>query len=105
MVRYPVVTKQGKQFAARVAASLLKAVGLSELITHSEQEYEELIFELAMQPQKLQEIRDKLNRKKLTEPLFDTARYTHNFEQGLQKAYDLYFSGNLSKDIVVAEGA
>jgi predicted O-linked N-acetylglucosamine transferase (SPINDLY family) len=99
----PVVTKQGKQLAARVAASLLNSVGLNELITHSEEEYEELIFELAMQPPKLREIRDKLNRNRLTEPLFDTERYTQNFEQGLQKAYDLYFCGKLPEDIVVSE--
>ena len=101
----PVVTKLGKQFAARVAASLLNAVGLSELITHSGQEYENLILELATQPQKLLKIKEKLERNRLTEPLFDTLRYTRNFEQGLHQAYNLYFSGKSPEDIVVAEDA
>ena len=47
----PVVTKKGEQFAARVSASLLTAIGLPELITKSEADYENLIIELANQPQ------------------------------------------------------
>jgi protein O-GlcNAc transferase len=95
----PVVTKQGRQFAARVAASLLSSVGLSELITHSEEEYEELIQDLASRPSRLAEIREKLSRNRLTEPLFDTARFTRNYENVLQKAYDRYVAGAPPADI------
>ena len=49
----PVVTKVGLGFAARVAGSLLNAVGLPELITETEQDYEALILELATNPTKL----------------------------------------------------
>ena len=48
------------RFAARMAGSLLNAVGLPELITETEQDYEALIFELATNPTKLAEIKDKL---------------------------------------------
>ena len=51
----PVVTKVGLGFAARVAGSLLNAVGLPELITETEQDYEALILELATNPTKLAE--------------------------------------------------
>ncbi len=101
----PVVTRQGKQFSARVAASLLASIGLRELITNSEEEYEKLILDLAMRPQKLSEIKEKLAKNRLTEPLFDTLRYTQNFEKGLQKAYDLFFANEQPADIWVTDDA
>jgi protein O-GlcNAc transferase len=99
----PVVTKLGKQFAARVAASLLTAVGLPELITETEEEYEQLILELAMHPAKLRGIKTKLAESRLKAPLFDTIRYTRNFERGLTQAYNLYLNGKEPEDIWVTE--
>ena len=97
----PVVTKQGNQFAARVAASLLTAVGLPELITQNETDYEALILDLATSPHKLQAIREKLSINRLTQPLFDTKRYTRNFEAGLTAAFDLYYADQDPQDIWV----
>lgn len=99
----PVVTKIGKQFSARVAASLLHAVGLPELVTRSEEEYENLIFDLAASPERLSSIKSKLLKNKLTEPLFDTQRYTRNFEKGLIQAYDLHRNGIPPRDIYVLD--
>ncbi|MEH6828535.1 tetratricopeptide repeat protein [Parasphingorhabdus sp.] len=99
----PVVTKQGQQFAARVAASLLNAVGLAELITTTEPDYEALILELATNRDRLKQITDRLASNRLTEPLFDTKRYTRNFERGLQQAYDLYFDDKEPHDFAVSE--
>ena len=98
----PMVTKQGEQFAARVAASLLNAVGLSELVTMTEADYEALILDLATDPNKLKTIKDRLASNHLTEPLFDTKGYTRNFETGLHKAYDLYFEGKEPQDVWVS---
>ena len=99
----PIVTKQGKQFSARVASSLLTACGLPELITKNEKEYEELIYELATNPKKLKTISLKLSENKKSKPLFNTKQYTNNFENGSQKTYDLYFNGEHPKDIFVSE--
>lgn len=99
----PVVTKQGEQFAARVAASLLNAVGLPELITATEQHYEDLILDLASDRARLQRIHEKLVSNRRTQPLFDTRRYTRNFEAGLQSAYDRHFRGQEPADIRVDE--
>ena len=99
----PIVTKQGKQFTARVTSSLLTACGLPELITKNEKEYEELIYELATNPKKLKTISLKLSENKKNKPLFNTKQYTNNFENGLQKAYDLYFNGEHPKNIFVNE--
>ena len=98
----PIVTKQGRQFAARVAASLLRAVGLPELITESEEEYERLILELAHDRQRLGAIKETLKVNRHTEPLFDTQRYTHQLEEGLGQAYQQYFEGGNATDVIVA---
>lgn len=95
----PVVTKQGSQFAARVSASLLWAVGLPELIVNTEAEYEALILELARDGSKLNAIKVKLAKNRLREPLFDTKQYTRHFESGLRQAYNRYFDGEEPEDI------
>ena len=97
----PIVSMAGQQFAARVSASLLRAVGLPELITETEDEYEALIFELATNQEKLAGIKDKLMKKRLTSPLFDTEQYTRDFEQGLKLAYDRCFNSLEPSDIIV----
>jgi len=97
----PLVTKLGKGFAARVAGSLLNAVGLPELITESEQDYEALILKLATNPTKLAEIKEKLANNRLTQPLFNSDLYTRHLESGYLQAYESYFQGNLPQTIIV----
>jgi len=63
-----------------VAASLLKAIGLPELITTSLADYEELALKLAREPSFLAAIKAKLARNRDTHPLFDTARFTRHIE-------------------------
>jgi predicted O-linked N-acetylglucosamine transferase (SPINDLY family) len=99
----PVITKKGNQFAANVASSLLNAIDLPELITKNEQDYENLIFELATNPKKLEKIKNKLLNNKLNKPLFDTKKYTRNFENGLLQAFNLYSKGQQPQDIKVAD--
>jgi protein O-GlcNAc transferase len=100
-VGLPVITKVGQGFAARVAGSLLHAVGLSELATKTEEDYEALILEYATNPKKLAEIKEKLATNRLTQPLFNTELYTKHLENGYQQAYQNYFEGNLPKTIIV----
>ena len=86
----PVLTLMGKSFASRVAASLLNAVGLPELITNTQDEYEELAIGLAKSPQKLLDIKLKLANNRLTAPLFDTPLFTKNLESAYIKMYERY---------------
>jgi len=86
----PVLTLMGKSFASRVAASLLNAIGLPELITNTQEEYEALAIELAMNPQKLADIKLKLAHNRLTTPLFDTPLFTKNLESAYTKMYECY---------------
>jgi predicted O-linked N-acetylglucosamine transferase (SPINDLY family) len=86
----PVLTLMGQSFASRVAASLLNAIGLPELITNTQEEYEALAIELAMNPQKLRDIKLKLARNRLTTPLFDTPLFTKNLETTYIKMMERY---------------
>jgi predicted O-linked N-acetylglucosamine transferase (SPINDLY family) len=76
----PVLTVQGSCFAGRVAASLLSAHGVHELITHSLEDYEALALKLARDPAALTAIREKVARHRDTHALFDTVRFTRNLE-------------------------
>jgi predicted O-linked N-acetylglucosamine transferase (SPINDLY family) len=76
----PLVTLEGTSFAGRVGASLLSAIGLSELIAHSASEYEGIALRLARDSVALESVKEKLARNRVTHPLFDTARFTRNLE-------------------------
>lgn len=89
----PIVTKQGESFAARVAASLLTAIGLPELITRSATDYEALALALATDRNRLAALRSKLDAQRLTTPLFDSALFTRNIERGYVAAYQRYLAG------------
>ena len=91
----PVLTMMGESFASRVAASLLTAIGLPELITHTPEEYEALAIELAMDREKLQSIKEKLWANRLTTPLFDSKSFTQNLEEIYLRMYERYQSGLL----------
>ena len=96
----PVLTLIGRSFASRVAASLLNAVGLPELITNTQEEYESLAIELAMNPQKLTDIKLKLAKNRLTTPLFDTPLFTKNLEDAYIKMHERY-QADLEPDHIV----
>ena len=98
----PVVALLGQSFASRVAASLLNAIGLPELITNTQEEYEALAIELAMNPKKLAEIKLKLANNRLTTPLFDTPLFTKNIEAAYIKMYERYQAGLEPDHIVIA---
>lgn len=80
----PVLTCLGQTFAGRVAASVLTAVGLPELITVDLQAYEARALHLAHNPQELAQIKSRLQANRTTHPLFDAARFT----AGLEAAFD-----------------
>jgi len=75
----PIITLLGKSFSARIAASILSACDLNELITHSQLEYEELAYELATNDEKLSGIREKIRNKK-DSSYFDTNQFTKGLE-------------------------
>jgi predicted O-linked N-acetylglucosamine transferase (SPINDLY family) len=89
----PVLTKAGRQFAARVGASLVSAVGLPELVVTTEAEYEARALELATTPGLMAELRARLAANRLTHPLFDTVGYTRQLEAAYTAVYQRYAEG------------
>jgi predicted O-linked N-acetylglucosamine transferase (SPINDLY family) len=80
----PLVTCAGSGFAGRVAGSLLNAVGLTELITETREDYEALAVSLARDPDRLAQIRATLARNRSTHPLFDTDRLRRHIESAYE---------------------
>jgi predicted O-linked N-acetylglucosamine transferase (SPINDLY family) len=76
----PVLTRVGESFAGRMASSLLRAIDLPELVTTTDAAYEALAVDLATHPERLHELRQKLERSRLTTPLFDTTAITRHLE-------------------------
>lgn len=97
----PVLTCAGNSFASRMAASLLTAIDLPELLTNSPEAYEELAVALALDPQRLPAIRKKLADQRLTSRLFDTPGFTRNLEHGLAQMLERYHKGLAPDHIVV----
>ena len=89
----PVLTSTGETFASRVAASLLNAIDLPELITATEEEYESRAIELATHPQRLEEIKQKLEQHRFTTPLFDTKLFTRSIEAAYTQMHERFQSG------------
>jgi protein O-GlcNAc transferase len=92
-VGLPVLTRIGETFAARVAASLLNAIGLPELITETPDEYESAAIDLAMDAARLAAIKAKIAQNRLTTPLFDTQLFTQNIERAFEAMHKRYQSG------------
>ena len=76
----PVLTILGRTFAGRVAASQLSALGLPELIVHSDEEYTAKALELALHPEQLKELKERLENNRYQTPLFNTKQYIKDLE-------------------------
>jgi len=96
----PILTCRGSAFAGRVAASLLFAIGVPELVTESLQEYEILARKLACDPELLQSLRCKLQQNRLTHPLFDTERFRGNIEEAYTTMWKISQQGDAPKSLV-----
>ena len=97
----PVLTLMGESFASRVAGSLLNAIDLPELITHTKKEYEDKAIELANNKSLLNEIRNKLNKNRLIKPLFNTKLFTKNLEKAYLMIYEKYINNKKPENIEI----
>jgi predicted O-linked N-acetylglucosamine transferase (SPINDLY family) len=100
-VGLPVLTCLGKTFPGRVAASLLNAIGLNELITHSLEEYEALALELATNRKLLADIKSKLAANRDTCPLFDTDRFRRHMETAYVRMWERCQKGEAPESFAV----
>jgi predicted O-linked N-acetylglucosamine transferase (SPINDLY family) len=84
----PILTVMGDQWVGRMAASMLSAIGLPDLVTSSIADYEALARELATNPELMASLRARLARNRLTYPLFDTDRCRRHIEAAYQTMWE-----------------
>jgi protein O-GlcNAc transferase len=89
----PVLTRIGKTFAGRVAASVLGAIGLRELITETSADYERRAVALAADPARLAAMRGRLAQNRLAMPLFDTRLFTSHMEAAFVAMHRRHHAG------------
>ena len=100
----PLVTCPGDTFPARVAASLLGAIGLPELIAPSLGEYEALALEFAREPARLAAIKTKLAANRDTAPMFDTPRFARYLESAYATMWERQQRGEPPAGFAVKPG-
>ena len=98
----PVLTCEGNSFASRVAASLLRAVKLPELITTTQEQFESVAIKMAMHPEKFNKIKNKLINNLPTASLYDAPLYTRQLESAFLEMYERNQSG-LNPDHIYVE--
>jgi protein O-GlcNAc transferase len=98
----PVLTRPGEMFASRVAASLLTAVGLPDLITASEEEYERRAIALASDAPALAALRARLAANRRSTPLFDTDAHVRHLESAFETMWATHLRGERPQSFLVA---
>jgi protein O-GlcNAc transferase len=97
----PVLTCAGRSFGARVAASVVSAAGLSELVTSSLEEYEALAVALAREPGRLTALRTMLTSNREALPLFDTPRFCRHLEAAYRRMWLIHQQGRAPETFAV----
>jgi predicted O-linked N-acetylglucosamine transferase (SPINDLY family) len=92
-VGLPVLTLAGRTFASRVAGSLLRTVGLPELITTSLADYQATALRLARDADSLAHLRTRLEANRMSSPLFDAGQFARNLEKAYSTMWDIYTRG------------
>ena len=101
-VGLPVLTCRGRTFAARVAASILHAAGVPDLVTDNLADYEATALSLATDAARLGSMRDKLQRQRSTCPLFDTDRFRRHIEAAYATMYERWRRGEAPAGLSIA---
>jgi protein O-GlcNAc transferase len=99
-VGLPVLTCVGDTFTSRMGGSMLKLIGLPELITHCLADYEALALRLARNPDELAGLRERLARNRATTPLYDTPAYARHLEAACLVMWENHLAG-AARDIVM----
>lgn len=98
----PIITCRGTTWPGRVAASLLTAIGLDDLIRENLPAYEALAVTLAQDPAQLKATKDRLEKNRLTTPLFDTVRFARHMEAAYAQMMARHASGEAPAHFAVS---
>tara|TARA_B100001123_G_scaffold175376_1_gene201321 strand:+ start:2626 stop:4755 length:2130 start_codon:yes stop_codon:yes gene_type:complete len=96
----PVVTMVGDLHSARVGASLMNAVGMTDLVAKTPEEYMSLASELALDLPRLRNLQAGLRERMLSSPLMDRADFSDHFGRGIREMWRAYCeSGEVRADV------
>jgi len=98
----PVLTLAGQTFASRVAGSLLRTIGLPELITTCLEDYEETALRLASDRDQLAGLRARLEVNRTTSGLFDGGQFARNIEKAYATMWKIHSSGEEPRAFAVS---
>jgi Glycosyl transferase family 41 len=104
----PVVTRgDGMDMGSRVGASALTALGIKELIAHTQGEYDQIAVKLATDSAFYTEVRTKLVQANLAKsprnPFWDLERYVRNLESGLASAWKTFIEGGEMQHVYITD--
>ncbi len=97
----PVLTIRGETFVGRMAASIVHAIDLPELVTDKLEDYEALAIKLASEPKLLGGLRRRLEENKRQKPLFDTDRFRRHLEEAYITMVELHQRGEAPRSFSV----
>ncbi len=97
----PVVALEGRHFASRVSASLLRAMGVGNLVVDSLDAYRDLALRLARDRDTLEAFRRRLAETRLSAPLFDTSRFARALERAFEQMWRIHSAGEAPRAITV----
>jgi len=89
----PIITLAGNSFVSRMCAAQLMSCGLNELITENHDQYEKLAIKLALNPEKYNNLKKKIQNLKDNVPFFDLKLYVNQIETAYNAVYDRYHAG------------
>jgi protein O-GlcNAc transferase len=101
----PVLTCIGQSFAGRVAASLLRAIGMPDLVTNDLEEYEKLALRIARDPALLRDLGQRLQRNRASHPLFDADLYRRNIEAAYVRFWEAWQRGESPASFALDSGS
>jgi protein O-GlcNAc transferase len=90
----PVLTLRGASFAGRVGESLVRSVGMPELVADDLADYERRAVTLARAPDRLAELRARLEGNRATAPLFNTGAFARELEMAFETAWSRHCAGS-----------
>ena len=99
----PIITLAGKSMASRVSSSLLKTIGLDDLVSSNIEEYKKKINFYIKNKKELKKLRKKIEQKKF-EKLFNSETFIKNLELAYTNAWAKFKNGNKIADIFISKG-
>jgi protein O-GlcNAc transferase len=86
----PVISRAGRTSVGRIGASLLRTIGLNDLVAENTEEYVKLATQFAVDRERLKELRRSLRGQLANSPVMNAPQYTNDLESQYRAAWKSY---------------